>query len=120
MCNGNPGCNIGIKKYNGELNFIINKGEKIPVKNNKSIKIDNENELKIYEKYDNENNKEILIGKVELNNIKMNNSESNTKYGFREIKFEYEINDKLDIFISIFNGEKYEDKIKINLLYIDN
>ena len=112
--------NIGIKKYNGELNFIINKGEKIPVKNNKSIKIDNENELKIYEKYDNENNKEILIGKVELNNIKMNNSESNTKYGFREIKFEYEINDKLDIFISIFNGEKYEDKIKINLLYIDN
>ena len=39
------------------------------------------------------------------------------KYGYREIKIEYEINDNHQIFISLFNGEKYENKIPIQLLF---
>ena len=50
-------------------------------------------------------------------NINMDNYENNIKYGYRELKIEYEINEKLELFISIFNGEKYGDKMKINLLF---
>ena len=105
--------NIGIKKYNGEIDYIIIKGSKIPIKNNKTIKIDNENILEIYERNENDKNKDNLIGKINLNNI-FNNMGSNTNFGFKEIKIEYELNDILDLFISILNGE-CNDKIKINL-----
>ena len=113
--------NIGIKNYNEDLNYIITKGEKIPLLNENTIKIDNENELKLYERYGNDNKSDKLIGKIELNNDIINTimdlNENNIKYGYRELKIEYEINDKLEIFISIFNGEKYGDKIKVNLFY---
>ena len=87
--------------------------------NKKTIKIDNEKELKIYERYGNDNKENKLIGKIEINNdiINMDNNENNIKYGYRELKIEYEINEKLELFISIFNGEKYGDKMKINLLF---
>ena len=104
---------IGIQTYTGDLNYIIMKGQNIPIKNTKNIKLDNENELKIYEKYDNENKDIKLIGKIEINNDK----ENKMKYGYREVKIEYEINENHQIFISIFNGEKYENKIKMNLLF---
>ena len=107
--------NIGIKKYSGELDYLIIKGEKIPVKSYKTIKIDKENILKIYEKNENDNSKEKLIGEVPLNNI-FNNMEVNNSYGLKEIKIEFEINEILDLFISIFNG-KSNDKIKINLFF---
>ena len=113
--------NIGIKKYNEDLNYIITKGDKIPIINKKTIKIENENELKIYERYENDVKNDRLIGKIEINNdiinINKDNNENNIKYGYRELKIEYEINEKLELFISIYNGEKYGDKIKINLLF---
>ena len=111
--------NIGIKNYNEDLNYIITKGDKLPLMNKKTIKIDNEKELKIYERYGNDNKENKLIGKIEINNdiINLGNNENNMKYGYRELKIEYEINDKLELFIRIFNGEKYGDKIKINLLF---
>ena len=105
--------NIGIKKYNGEIDYIIIKGTKIPIKSNKTIKIDNENILKIYQINENDNNKENLIGKINLNNI-FNNLGCNKKIGFKEIKIEYELNDVFDLFISILN-EECNDIIKINL-----
>ena len=105
--------NIGIQTYSGDLSYIIMKGQNIPIKNTKNIKLDNENELKIYEKYDNDNKDIKLIGTIEMNNDK----ENKMKYGYREIKIEYEINDNHQIFISLFNGEKYENKIPIQLLF---
>ena len=104
--------NIGIQTYTGDLSYIIVKGQNIPIKNTKTIKLDIENELKIYEKYDNENKDIKLIGKIEINNDK----ENKMKYGYREIKIQYEINENNQLFISIFNGEKYENKIKMELL----
>ena len=109
--------NIGIEKYNGSLDYIVMKGEKIPIKNQRTIKVENEKELKIYEKDENKDgNNNKLIGKIQIeNNIQINMD--NIKYGYKEIKIEYEINDKLEIFIRLFNGENYSNEIKVNLLY---
>ena len=108
---------LGIMNYHGELNLIIKKGEKIPILKEKILKVKNENSLKIYEKIENENiNK--LIGTIELDNI--NNDIENFKYGFRELKIKFEVNDEIEIFISIFNNDegKYKNKQKVNLLLI--
>ena len=109
--------NIGIEKYNGKLDYIIMKGDTIPVKNKKTIKIENKNEINIFENYEgNENNNNnILLGKIQIDdndNIWMDN----IKYGYKEIKIEYEINDKLEIIIRIFNGKNYGNDKKLRLI----
>ena len=98
--------NIGIENYNGSLDYLIIKGDTIPIKNTKTIRIKNGNEMKIYEKNEKEENKR-LIGKIIIKNKDNNNMSINTEY--REVKIEYEINDKLEILIKELNGEKYED-----------
>ena len=103
---------IGVQTYTGVLSYIITKGEKIPIKNQKVIKLDNENELKIYEKYDEENKNIKLIETIEINNDNFEN-ENYIKYGYREVKIEYEINEDHQLFISLFNGDKIEKKIKL-------
>ena len=40
----------------------------------------------------------------------------NIKYGYKEIKIEYEINDKLEIIIRIFNGKNYGNDKKLRLI----
>ena len=106
--------NIGIQKYNGNLDYIIMKGEKIPMKNRKTIKIENIKELNIFEQYEeNENNNNILIGKIKIDGDTWMN---NIKYGYKELKIEYEINDKLEIIIRLYNGEIYGKEKKVRLI----
>ena len=108
---------IGIINYLGELNLIINKGETIPISKEKILKIKNENSLKLYEKLG--NNKNRLIGTIELDNESKNDIENILKYGYKEIKIKYEVNDKIELSISIFNFNegKYEKK-KLDFLLI--
>ena len=105
--------NLGIQKFNGDFSYFIIKGDKIPGKFKKTIKISNEKQLKIYEKLENGNK---LIGIIPIGNI-IDTNKDNLKYGFRELKIEYEINDKLELLISILNMEKSENKVKLNLLF---
>ena len=107
---------IGIENYNGNLDYIIIKGEKIPSKNRQIIRINNDKELKIFEKDDNKDKNNKLIGIVKIEDdaeIDMDNIMD----GYKEIKIEYEINDKLELIIKIFNGEKYGNEIKVGLIY---
>ena len=95
--------NIGIEKYNGHMEYIIKKGENIPFKNKKIVKINNSsNEIKIYEGDENEAKNNNLIGKVSIDNSE--DDILNLNSGYREVKIEYEINEKFEINIRIYNG----------------
>ena len=98
--------NIGIEKYNGYMDLIVSKGDKIPLVNTKCVKISNEsNELKIYEieDYDSVKNKLIKVIKFEDNEIN-----KDIINGYRELKIEYEFNDKFELNIKLFNGENFQ------------
>ena len=96
--------NIGIEKYNGYMDLIVSKGDKIPVVNKKSIKISNEsNELKIYEVEDNDSMKNRLIKVIKFEGNELNKDIIN---GYTELKIEYEFNEKFELNIKLFNGEK--------------
>ena len=96
--------NIGIEKYNGYMDLIISKGDKIPIVNQKSIKISNEsNELKIWEVEDNDSMKNKLIKVIKFEDNEFNKDIIN---GYIEFKIEYEFNEKFELNIKLFNGEK--------------
>ena len=95
--------NIGIEKYNGYMDLLVNKGDKIPIINKKSVKISNEsNQLKIYEIEDNDSMKKKLIKVIEIENNEIYKDIN----GYRKLKIEYEFNEKLELNIKVVNGEK--------------
>ena len=95
--------NIGIEKYNGYMDLIVSKGDKIPIVNKQCVKISNEsNELKIYEIEDSDSMKNKLIKVIEIED---NEIDKNINNGYQELKIEYEFNDKFELNIKIFNGE---------------
>ena len=105
--------NIGIKTYNDTLFYLIKKGDIIPFKSNAQIKIRSNSEIELYEENIITKNKK-LIGKFNLDNDYI---EKKSKYN--EIKFEYEINEELDINIKLFNGQNFSNVLK-SKLYIYN
>ena len=96
--------NIGIEKYNGYMDLIVSKGDKIPVVNKKNIKISNEsNELKICEVEENDPMKNKLIKVIKFDDNEINKDIIN---GYTELKLEYEFNEKFELNVKLFNGEK--------------
>ena len=96
--------NIGIEKYNGYMDLLVTKGDKIPIINNKSVKISNDsNQLKIYEIEDNDSMKNKLIKVIEIEN---NDFYKDIINGYRKLKIEYDFNENLELNIKFFNGEK--------------
>ena len=96
--------NIGIEKYNGYMDLLVTKGDKIPIINKKSIKISNDsNQLKIYEIEDNGSMKNKLIKVIEIENNEIYKDINN---GYRKIKIEYKFNENFELSIKLFNGEK--------------
>ena len=96
--------NIGIEKYNGYMDLLVTKGDKIPVINKKRVKINNDsNQLKIYEIEDKDSMKNKLIKAIEIENNEIYKDIIN---GYREIKIEYQFNENIELNIKLFNGEK--------------
>ena len=105
--------NIGIKTYNDTLFYLIKKGDIFPIKLKAQIKIKSNSEIELYEENYITKNKKI-IGKFILED---NYIEKKLKY--QEIKIEYEINEDLDIKMSIFNGQNFSNVLN-SKLYIYN
>ena len=94
--------NIGIEDYNDELIYIIKEGTKFNEKIQKKIKIGYDNELRVYEGDGEDLNKNVLIGRIKLDdmiNDRINQKDNN----FRELDLEFEINNKLELIIKFQN-----------------
>ena len=108
--------NIGIKQYNGTLNYLIKNGDLIPFKNTIKIKIGKSSEIQIYEE-DNQTKNKRLIGIFDLDSENIINSYyKENNFNYIEIMIEYEFDEELNFKIKILEGEKFSKELNCKLL----
>ena len=107
--------NLGFKAFNGTLNYIIKKGDIIPIKNIVNIKLAKDSDLELYE-VDTQTKRQKLICKFNIEQekiIEQNYMDKKLKY--REIKIEYELNELLNLKLKIINGNNISKELDFKL-----
>ena len=107
--------NLGFKAYNGILNYIIKKGDLIPLKNIVNIKLAKDSDLELYE-IDTQTKRQKLICKFNIEQEKiLDKNYMDKKLNYREIKIEYELNELLNLKLKIINENNISKELDFKL-----